>query len=284
MAAVLVTGATGNVGIEVAEQLLRRGVDVKAAMRRPSTIGVPQGAIPVEFDFQDESTFDAALDGVDRVFLMRPPHMSDAKAFRPFIRAMERSGVRQVAFLSVQGAGQNVFVPHHAIEVQLKRSSVPWTLLRPSFFMQNLTTTHLSEIRDRDEIYVPAGNGRTNFIDVADIGEVAAVCLTTAGHERKAYEITGTEALTYTAVAQILTDAVGRKVTYRNPSAREFKARMKAAGHDDDFIKVTARIYAIAKIGMAAGTTSTFETLVGRRPRTMAEWAETSAACWERAS
>jgi uncharacterized protein YbjT (DUF2867 family) len=284
MGAVLVTGATGNVGIEVAGQLLQRTVTVNAAVRGSSTTRVAEGAIPVEFDFQDESTFDSALDGVDRVFLMRPPHMSDAKAFRPFIQAMERSGVKQVAFLSVQGAGQNVFVPHHAIEVQLKRSSLSWTLLRPSFFMQNLTTTHLSEIRDRDEIYVPAGNGRTNFIDVADIGEVAALCLTTTGHERRAYEITGTEALTYAEVAQILTDALGRKITYRNPSAREFKARMKAGGHDDDFVKVMARIYAIAKIGMAAGTTDTFRTLVGRRPRTMAEWAATSATCWERAS
>jgi uncharacterized protein YbjT (DUF2867 family) len=284
MGAVLVTGATGNVGREVAGQLIQRAVNVKAAVRLSNTTCIAEGAIPVEFDFQDESTFDAALDGVDRVFLMRPPHMSDAKAFRPFIQAMERSGVNQVAFLSVQGAGRNVFVPHHAIEVQLKRSSLSWTLLRPSFFMQNLTTTHLSEIRDRDEIYVPAGNGRTNFVDVADIGEVAAMCLTTTGHQGKAYEITGTEALTYAQVAQILTDALGRKITYRNPSAREFKAAMKAEGHDDDFVKVTARIYAIAKIGMAAGTTDTFLTLVGRRPRTMADWAATSAACWERAS
>ena len=284
MGAVLVTGATGNVGVEVAGQLLRRTVNVKAAVRRASTSHVAEGAIPVDFDFQDEGTFDAALHGVDRVFLMRPPDMSDAKAFRPFIHAMERSGVNQVTFLSVQGAGKNVFVPHHAIEVQLKRSSLSWTLLRPSFFMQNLATTHLSEIRDRDEIYVPAGKGRTNFIDVADIGEVAAVCLTATGHERKAYEITGTEALTYAEVAQVLTAALGRKITYRNPSARAFKARMKAAGHDDDFVKVMARIYAIAKIGMAAGTTDTFEKLVGHRPRTMAEWAATSAACWQRAS
>lgn len=284
MSAVLVTGATGNVGIEVASQLLQRAETVKAAIRPASAGQVTAGAIPVEFDFQDPGTFDAALDGVDRVFLMRPPHMSDAKAFLPFIEAMERAGVKQVVFLSVQGAGTNVFVPHHAIEVLLKRSSLSWTLLRPSFFMQNLTTTHLSEIRDADEIYVPAGNGRTNFIDVADIGEAAAVCLTTPGHERAAYELTGSEALTYSEVATVLTDVCGRTITYKNPSARDFKARMKAAGNENDFVKVTARIYAIAKLGMAAGTTDTFEKLVGRRPHTLAEWAAQNVDCWSRES
>lgn len=284
MGAVLVTGATGNVGIEVASQLLQRANTVKAAVRPASAGSVTAGAVPVEFDFQDPGTFDSALDGVDRVFLMRPPHMSDARAFRPFVEAMERAGVKQVVFLSVQGAGTNVFVPHHAIEVLLKRSSLSWTLLRPSFFMQNLTTTHLAEIRDTDEIYVPAGNGRTNFIDVADIGEAAAVCLTTPGHERMAYELTGSEALTYSEVAQVLTDTSGRTIAYKNPSAREFKERMKASGHEDDFVKVTARIYAIAKLGMAAGTTETFEKLVGHRPRTLAEWAAQNVACWSRDS
>lgn len=211
---------------------------------------------------------------------MRPPHMSDAKVFRPFIKAMERSDVTRVVFLSVQGAGQNIFVPHHAIEAQLKRSALPWTLLRPSFFMQNLTTTHLAEIRDRDEIYVPAGAGRTNFIDAADIGEAATLCLTTSGHDRKAYEITGTEALTYAEVAQLITDALGRTITYRNPSAGEFKARMRAEGHPEEFIKVTARIYAIARFGLAAGTKDTFERLVGHKPRTMAEWVALNATAW----
>ena len=173
MSAVLVTGATGSVGTEVAGQLLSRGESVKAAVRASRDGRVIEGAVPVTFDFQDPETFGAALDGVNRVFLMRPPHMADAKAFRPFIEVMERAGIKQVVFLSVQGAGQNVFVPHHGIEVLLKKSTLAWTLLRPSFFMQNLSTTHASDIRDRDEIYVPAGRGRTNFIDVADIGEAS---------------------------------------------------------------------------------------------------------------
>jgi uncharacterized protein YbjT (DUF2867 family) len=280
MSSVFVTGSTGNVGVEVVKQLLARGVAVKAAALPGSSETVADGVTPVEFDFETPATFGPALEGVDRVFLMRPPHMADAKAFRPFIEAMEKSGVMQVVFLSVQGAGQNPFVPHHGIEVLLKRSSLAWTLLRPSFFMQNLSTTHLADIRDRSEIYVPAGNGRTNFIDVADIGEAVAVCLTTPGHEKKAYEITGGEALTYGEVATILSAACDRPITYPRPSAKAFKLHMNQCGYADDFVNVMGSIYAIAKFGMAAGTTDAFEELVGRKPHTLKERAGRNAACW----
>lgn len=279
MSVVLVTGASGNVGSELVEQLLAKNEQVAVATRAGRSDMFP-AIRAVTFDFGDASTFGPALEGVDRVFLMRPPQMSDAKAFRPFIHAMERAGIRQVVFLSVQGAGQNLFVPHHGIEVLLKRSRLAWTFLRPSFFMQNLTTTHLADIRDRDEIYVPAGRGRTNFIDAVDVAEAATVCLTTPGHERQAYEITGSEALTYDEVAAVLSGVCGRRISYPRPSAKQFKQRMKEYGHDDDFVRVMGSIYAIAKFGMAGGTTDTFVRLAGRQPRTLAEWARENAATW----
>jgi uncharacterized protein YbjT (DUF2867 family) len=268
------------VGSELIAQLTRRGVPVKAATRSIRGGTAPTGAALVEFDFENPSTFVPALEGADRVFLMRPPQMSDAKEIRPFIQAMHAVGVEHVVFLSVQGAGTNPFVPHHGIEAQLKRSGLTWTFLRPSFFMQNLSTTHVDDIRERDEIYVPAGTGRTNFIDVADIAEAAAVCLTTQGHDRKAYEITGSEALTYYEVADILSAACGRTIVYSRPSTRQFKDKMRREGHPEEFVSVTAMIYTLAKQGMADGTTDTFEKLVGRVPTTVAQWAESNKECF----
>jgi uncharacterized protein YbjT (DUF2867 family) len=186
-----------------------------------------------------------------------------------------------VVFLSVQGAGNNRLVPHHGIERYLKKSGIPLTILRPSFFMQNLSTTHLADIRERDEVFVPAGKGRTNFIDAGDIAEAAAVVLTEPGHEGKAYELTGSEALTYTEVAEILSAACGREITYPRPSDSDFKERMKAAGHNDEFVSVMGSIYAIAKFGMAAGTTDELHQLIGRAPTTMEQWAARNSACFE---
>ena len=305
MSAILVTGATGNVGALVVAELLARGADVRAAVRTggrgavPASLPAGEGeaaaaaatgkaatgaaaAPTVAFDFEAPSTFAGALAGVSRVFLLRPPRMSDATLMRPFIDAMAAAGVEQVVFLSVQGAGTNPFVPHHGIERYLRTSGLGWTLLRPSFFMQNLSTTHLADIRERDEVFVPAGKGRTNFIDVADIAEAAAVVLTEPGHLGRAYELTGTEALTYDEVAARLSHACGRTIEYARPSRKEFAARMKAAGHDDEFVSVMGAIYLIARLGMAAGTTGELERLIGRPPTTFAQFADRNAACFNR--
>jgi len=276
----LVTGATGNVGSELVARLVSRGLLVKAGMRSAGRTSAPAGAECCEFDFENPETFASALDSVDRVFLMRPPQMSDAAAMRPFVEAMREAGVRHVVFMSVQGAGTNLFVPHHGIETLLRKSGLDWTFLRPSFFMQNLTTTHGADIRERDEIYVPAGRGRTNFIDADDVAEAAAVCLTAPGHEGKAYEITGSEALTYEEIARIISAACGRTISYARPTAKQFKARMKQAGHPDEFVSVMSSIYALARFGLAAGTTDDFEELVGRKPHTVAEWAASNADCF----
>ena len=280
MSAVLVTGSTGNVGSEVVAQLLKRGEQIRAAVTpgRGGRFDAP--VTEVELDFEDASTFAGALAGVSRVFLMRPPRMSDPKQMHPFIDAMTAAGIEQVAFLSVQGAGSNPFVPHHGIEQYLKRSGLSWTFLRPSFFMQNLSTTHRADICERDEVFVPAGRGKTNFIDVADIAEAIAVVLTTPGHLGRAYELTGSEALTYEQVASALSQVSGRQITYPRPSGKEFKTRMKAAGHDEEFVSVMASIYLIAKLGMAAGTTDELEGLIGRKPTTLAQWAARNAECF----
>jgi uncharacterized protein YbjT (DUF2867 family) len=279
---VLVTGATGNVGAPVIDHLLARGASVRAAVRpRPAVDArFPIWVTPVDLDLDEPSTFEAALADIDRVFLMRPPQFSRGDRMRPFIAALRDTGVRQVAFLSVQGAGSNPMVPHNRIEQDLKNSGVPWTILRPSFFMSNLSTTHREDIVERDEVFVPAGQGRTNFIDVGDIAEAAAVVLTEPGHEGKAYELTGSEALTYEEVAGMLSDACGRPIVYPSPSSREFKQHMREAGHDEEFISVMGSIYTLARLGMASGTTGELEKLIGRPPTTLAEWARANAECF----
>lgn len=201
---ILITGASGNVGLETLRELMKHpdkfrfeviaGVRDVSAWKEPIK---PDGFAVL--DFTNSGTFDAALSGVSRVLLVRPPQLADVdKQFRPFTNAMKRAGVRQVVFLSLQGVENNFLTPHHKIEKLIVESGLPFTFLRPSFFMQNLSTTHRDEIRLRDEIFVPAGNGRTSFVDVRDIGAVAALTLTSSTGEylHRGYELTGSEALT----------------------------------------------------------------------------------------
>lgn len=276
---ILVTGASGNVGGPLAEVLLRGGHRVRAA--GPNDHNMPAGAEFIRLDFLDQATFGPALDGVRRVFLMRPPQLSDGKQFQPFIRAMERVGVEQVTFLSLLGAEGNRIVPHRAIEDLLKASSLGWTLLRCGFFMQNLSTTHRDEIRDRGEIIVPAGNGRTSFIDARDIAEVGARTLAEPGHAGNAYPLTGEEALDYDEVAALLTLALGRPILYRAPSLLRFVRHSRAVGRDRAFILVMAGIYTTTRLGMADTITDDARRLLGRPPRTLRTFIDDYRAVWE---
>jgi uncharacterized protein YbjT (DUF2867 family) len=151
-------------------------------------------------------------------------------------------------------------------------------MLRPSFFMQNLSTTHLEDIVSRGEIVVPAGNGRTSFIDVRDIAAAAVAVLTQDGHVGKAYSLTGSEALTYSDCARLISEASGRTVIYTNPSGREFAKHMAAQGHSADFIKVMRAIYLVAKLRMAGTITGELRELIGREPITFAQFARDNAA------
>lgn len=275
---VLVTGAAGNVGTEVVRGLLAGNERVRGAVLSQEVDRLATGAEPVIFDFEDPATFPAALEGVDRVFLMRPPHMGDAAAFEPFLGAMRDAGVRQVVFLSLLGVERNPVVPHHAIEKRLKASGLGWTMLRPSFFMQNLSTTHLADIRDLGKIIVPAGGGRTSLIDVRDIAAAAVVVLTESGHLGKAYALTGAEALTYYECAAMLSEACDRTIEYTSPSGAAFSRHMSGRGFPKAFITVMRGIYLVAKVRMAGTITDDLKTLIGREPISFRRFAADNAS------
>lgn len=278
MGTILVTGASGNVGAEVVRRLREAGAAVRVADRRPKA---EAGVESVVFDFGDAATFGPALQGVEKLFLLRPPALADTKRyFVPVIEAARAAGVRHIVFLSLLGAEKNKVVPHAGIEAAILASGVPYTFLRPSFFMQNLSTTHRDDIRDRGDILVPAGRGKTSFIDVRDIAAVAARTLTEPGHENRAYPLTGSEALDYGQVAQILSEVVGRRIVYSNPSIPRFVLHMRRRGLAWGFIFVMVGIYTTCRLGLAGGITPDTQRLLGRPPITMRQFAADYRDCW----
>ena len=227
----------------------------------------PQEPKPYRFDFGRPETFRPALDGVGKLFLMRPPQISEVERYIfPAIDAAKDAGVKRVVFLSLMGV--NPRVPHYKVEEKLVASGIPYTFLRPSFFMQNLDTFYRDDIRLRDELFVPAGGAKTSFIDVRDIGAVAGQVLTEDGHENKAYTLTGSEALDYYEVAHIFTRVQGRRITYRRPTPAEYAARQKALGVADEFVTVMRMLYWTVRLGIGKKVTPDLGELLGRPPRT----------------
>ncbi|GMA16843.1 SDR family oxidoreductase [Deinococcus metallilatus] len=276
-----VTGAPGNVGTPLVQALLARGARVRVLARRPEHARAVFGEQPgLEFghlEFGDRRTYVAAFQGLDRLFVTRPPQISQVR--RDMVPALDvalGAGVNQMALLSLQGAEHNPFVPHAQLEKYLMGSGVEYTLLRPSFFMQNLTTMHLPELR-QGEVFVPAGRGRTSFVDTRDVGEVGALVLTEPGHAGQAYELTSAEALTYAEVAQKFTAASGRLIRYTDPSPLAFYRRLRARGVPRGQLLIMEAIYAAARFGLAARVTPDTARLLGRPPRSFDEFAHDAA-------
>ncbi len=281
---VLVTGASGNVGREVVQALEALGTPVRATIFDEADASrVPGGGVQkVRFDFGDQSTYAAAFEGVNKVFLMRPPQISDIETYiKPAIDYAAAHGVEQIVFLSLVGAERNKVVPHAKVEKFLIESGVPYTLLRCGFFMQNLDTTHRADLVEHSDIFIPAGGGATAFVDVRDIGAVAAVVLTESGHENTAYVLTGEEALTYAEVAGIMTEELGRPITYSNPSILAFARRMRQRGYAWGHITVMEGIYLTTRLGMADTIAPDVVDLLGRSPIPMRQYIRDYRTVWE---
>ncbi|MFN3596596.1 MAG: SDR family oxidoreductase [Rubricoccaceae bacterium] len=280
MARILVTGPTGTVGFAVLRRLLDTGHAPVAALRGDAERALPEGAERVRMDFTDPGSFGPALRGIEGVFLMRPPQIANVKAtLVPFMDAAEAAGVRRVAFLSVLGAEKNPLLPHRVVERRLERGALAWTHLRASYFMQNLAGMHAADIR-AGHLSVPAGDGKTSFVDARDVGEAAAVVLTVPGHEHRAYDLTGPEALDYFEVARVLSEVLGRRVEYRRPGSLEFLRREQERGTPTSLALVMAGIYATARLGLADRVEQDLGRVLGRSPRTLAQFAADYRDAW----
>lgn len=283
MSAVFVTGATGIVGSAVVSHLLERGESVVAGIRSEGdTSRLLPGAEPRLFDFGlPAAGLVRALVGTDRLFLMRPPAIADvARYLFPVVDAAQAAGVRQIVFLSLQGVQTNRRTPHHAVEAYLRDKDAPYTFLRPNFFMQNLSTTYADQIRDESRIVVPAGRSRTAFIDARDIGRVAATVFTTPGHLRRAYTLSGEQSLSYANVARIMTEALGRPISYARPSETEYLAELAAQGRPQDYIDVQKMIYRVVRLNVSAFPNRTVRQLTGEPATTFAQFVRDHRLAW----
>ena len=280
--AVFVSGATGTVGAAVVEHLGLRGQRVIAGVRDDHPGRLPHHVEPRPFRFGDPpAALDEALRGADRLFLMRPPAIADVEAMLfPVVDAARRAGVRQVVFLSLQGVQVNRRTPHHAVEAYLRATGAPWTFLRPNFFMQNFTTTYAAEIRERDRIFVPAGRAFTAFIDARDIGRVAAAAFTEPGHVRRAYTLSGERSLTYRQVARILTDVLGRPITYAAPTEEEYLAHLAGQGMPADYVAVQRMIHRVVRLNASALPNRAVRRLTGTPATPFRRFAEEHRDVW----
>lgn len=268
MSEVLVTGATGTTGSRVAAFLSERGVSTRLATRTPKARG------RVRFDWADRETHADALRGVTAVYLIAPMDVPDpVPLVAPFLDEALRQGVRRVVQLSSSALPEGT--PGLGAVHHLVRTTMPeWTVLRPSWFMQNFTGNHLvAQGVQNGEIVTATGDGRVAFIDAADIAAVAGQALTDDHAHNTELILTGPEALSYADTAEIITQTTRRTVRHRSVSAEEATQRIAAHGVPAEFAKMLAAMDVAISEGDEDRVTDTVERVTGRPARRFSEFA-----------
>ncbi|MEU0412345.1 NAD(P)H-binding protein [Streptomyces griseorubiginosus] len=260
----LVTGATGTTGSRVTAQLTAAGHRVRAASRRGSP--VPQ-AEPVRFDWYDPATHADALAEVDRVYLVPPVGDPDpASVMLPFLQRARAAGVGRAVLLSssaIPEGGPAVGAVHRALPDLFDA----WAVLRPSWFMQNFTGTHLHAvgIRDTGTLHTAAGKGRVGFVDAEDIAAVAVRALTDARSPDSDLVLTGPQALSHDDIAAIVTEVTGRPVVHRHLTHEQQCERL-APLVGREFAELLAGMDRAIAEGAEDRTTDVVRRVTGRPP------------------
>ena len=267
---ILVLGAGGNVGRPLVQALLARGEKVKAATRSGAAVA---GAEGVAFDYAQPATLAAALDGVDRAYLMLPAGNVQAQALlMPVVEQLAARRIK-IVFQSAFGVDADDSIPYRQVELAIERSGTPFVILRPNWFADNFHTYWLAGVR-QGLVAVPAGQGRSSFIDARDIAASAAAALTRSDVNGQAFNLTGPEALSYGEAVQRLSEVIGRPVRYEAVDDAGFIAQLAGAGVPRDYAELLAALFHPVREGWTAAVTDAVQQLTGQPPRSLRTYAE----------
>jgi uncharacterized protein YbjT (DUF2867 family) len=273
---VLVTGATGTIGRDVAKRLSEKGVSVRAGVRDQAKARNQFGSdiALAPFDFENAKTLSGALEGAEKVFLLPPLLPNQLEVMNVFVDAAKRAGVRHIVKLSAIGVDDETqpmaIKWHGANEQHIRESGVVFTFLRPNSFMQNFFTYFPPR---NGAIYLPWGNGTASFVDTRDIASVAAKVLTSDGHEGKIYTLTGPATLGIAEVARILSEMTGREFNYVDVPEAVARDGMLQAGVPQWQVDLVMELHAVNKLNRWSAVTSDIEKVTGTPPTDFTQFA-----------
>ncbi len=272
---ILITGASGNVGSEVLKQALAVGLKIRATFQSPDKAAkAPAGMEGVIMDYAKPDTIRPALHGVEKIFLVGPP-VRDLPAMEAnFIKEVRAAGRKHIVKLSALGGRESMFPSgHRHSEENIEASGLPYTILRPNGFMQNLVNYNAGTIRSQNAFYGCQGNGAVSVVDIRDIAAVAVMVLAATGHEGKSYALTGGEALTNGHVAEKISRVAGRKISYVDLPPAEFRKALLSAGMPEWSADALLDLQRLYREGKASLVTDDIERLTGRKPITFDQFA-----------
>ena len=281
---ILITGASGTVGREVLRELAKSGANHRAMYRSAGEAAkVPAGTTAVVADFANPESLKPVLRGVESVYLVCSPIPDLVQLESNMVDACVDAGVRHVVLNSALGAGdypKSFPAWHRKVEDKLRATRLSWTILRPNSFHQNTTAYYAPSIRAQGVFYSSLGESRMSYLDVRDVGAVAAITLTGGTHAGKIYELNGPEALTATKLAAEIGKAAGRDVKYVDiPMGAQRKALLDMGMPEWQVVALLdLQLYYVN--GKGGEVDGVLEGLLGRPPIRMGEFLAANAAAF----
>ncbi|MCP3104501.1 NAD(P)H-binding protein [Myxococcus sp. K15C18031901] len=256
---ILILGARGKTGRRVADRLERLGRSIRTASRTGKT----------RFDFTDPTTWASALAGVTTVYVvpMSGEQPAEPQAVQRFFKQAEESGARRMVLLSVRGPKGTPDPAQEPLERALQKSSMQWTILRPSWFAQNFSEGIFAEDIRSGQLAAPAGDGHEAFIDVEDIADVATAALIDERHAGKVYELSGPEGLSFETAVHKIATALGKPVQYLPVAPEKYVPMQIAAGLPAEVAEVVAQLFDAIREGAGSYVSDGVRQALGREPR-----------------
>src|ERR1700684_1717933 len=285
---ILAIGGTGNVGSEVVKELKKRNADVRILVRKKDAAS-PEGVEVAVGDLLDPVSVQQALHGVDKLYLLNavtPDELTQGLIAYDLAKKLK---LRHVVYHSVFRVEHFKDVPHFAsklaIESALREFDVPFTIIRPNYFIQNDAT--LKDALTKVGIYpMPLGQVGISAVDIRDIAEAAAIALTSDGHLGKTYNLNGPDVLSGPKMASIWSGLLGKEIRYSGDDMDAFEEQMRKRAPSWSAFDIRMMFEGYLERGFIAkdGDLEMLTKLLGHTPRRYEDFARETLLKWRELS
>lgn len=276
MSKILIIGANGTVGSALSKELEKQGQSIlKATSQKPKSTN------QIHLNLVTQQGLEEAISQVEKIFVLAPPgHTNQHELIIPVIQKAQEKKIKKIVLMTAMGADAVDEAPLRQAEKYLEKSGLTYNIIRPNWFMQNFNTFWIQGILQDQKIYLPVADAQGSFIDARDIAATAAKLLTTSQFDNQAFVLTGAEAFNHNQVASMMSEIIGKKISFQDISPDQMREGLLKAGLPKDYAEFLIMILGYFKMGYSAAITDNVEKITGRKPISFQQYVQDYKNSW----